>query len=114
MNKLVNLYDFDHKQLISYLTEHEIKSFHAGQIIKWLHRHFVTDIDQMTDLSKSLRKWLKENTILELPKIALEKPSNDGTIKWLLKLKDGNLIETVFIPEESRGTLCVSSHLDAT
>ena len=111
MTKLVNLYDFDHKQLISYLTEHDIKSFHAGQIIKWLHRHFVTDIDQMTDLSKSLRKWLKENTTLELPKIALEKPSNDGTIKWLLKLKDGNLIETVFIPEENRGTLCVSSQV---
>jgi 23S rRNA (adenine2503-C2)-methyltransferase len=111
MTELVNLYDFDHKQLISYLTEHDIKSFHAGQIIKWLHRHFVTDIDQMTDLSKSLRKWLKENTTLELPKIALEKPSNDGTIKWLLKLKDGNLIETVFIPEENRGTLCVSSQV---
>lgn len=111
MKDLMNLYDFDHKQLISYLAQHDIKSFHAGQIIKWLHRHFVTDIDQMTDLSKNLRKWLKENTVLNLPKIALEKLSTDGTIKWLLKLDDGNLVEAVFIPEQNRGTLCVSSQV---
>ena len=75
--------------------------------------YFVKDFDQMTDLSKSLRNYLKENTTLKLPKIALEKPSSDGTIKWMMRLDDAshNMIETVFIPEENRGTLCVSSQV---
>ena len=57
-----NLYDLDHESLISFLAQKDIKKFHANQIIKWLHRHFVKDFDQMTDLSKSLRNYLKENT----------------------------------------------------
>ena len=99
--------------MISFLAQKDIKKFHANQIIKWLHRHFVKDFDQMTDLSKSLRNYLKENTILKLPQIALEKPSSDGTIKWMMRLDDAshNMIETVFIPEENRGTLCVSSQV---
>ena len=108
-----NLYDLDHESLISFLAQKDIKKFHANQIIKWLHRHFVKDFDQMTDLSKSLRDYLKENTILKLPQIALEKSSSDGTIKWMMRLDDAshNMIETVFIPEENRGTLCISSQI---
>ena len=109
--KLINLYDFDQQGLINYFLDNNIKKFHAKQVIKWLYRHNITDFEQMSDLSKNLRAYLKANCTLELPKVALEKPSQDGTIKWLFRLNDNNLIETVFIPERDRGTLCVSSQI---
>ena len=56
-DKKINLYDFDHASLVSFLAQKDIKKFHANQIIKWLHRHFVKDFDDMTDLSKSLRNY---------------------------------------------------------
>ena len=107
----VNLLNFSTKQLKAFFVEMGEKPFRAVQIIKWMHRHGVTDFDQMTDLSKSLREKLSENAEVIAPKVVLNKPSIDGTHKWLIQMHDGNCVETVFIPEEKRGTLCISSQV---
>ncbi len=106
-----NLLNFDSVSLRELLVVMGEKPFHATQLISWIHRHGVTDFDVMTNLSKSLRQRLKAETVIETPNIILEQASKDGTIKWLLRLNDGNAIETVFIPEDDRGTLCVSSQV---
>lgn len=87
------------------------KPFRAEQIIKWVYQRDVDDFDAMTDLSKALRERLKAVAVVRLPRILLDRDSDDGTRKWLLELDDGNAIETVFIPEDDRGTLCVSSQV---
>ena len=87
------------------------KRFRSKQVLQWIYQRNVTEVDQMTDLSKALRSRLKSSTQFALPEIVSEQVSKDGTCKWLLKLSDGNCIETVFIPEEGRGTLCVSSQV---
>lgn len=86
-------------------------AFRGDQVLQWIHQYGITDFDQMTNLSKSLRATLKENCTVELPEIALDRTSNDGTRKFLLRLSCGNCIETVYIPEENRATLCVSSQV---
>lgn len=85
------------------------KPFHARQVLKWIHRHQVTDFDRMTDLGKGLRARLKEQAGVRVPAVVCDQLSADGTRKWLLELCCGNRIETVYIPEADRGTLCVSS-----
>lgn len=107
----VNLLDFHHDALKTYFTDNGEKAFRATQVIKWLHQFCVDDIAQMTNLSKSLRAFLQEHAEIRAPTIIQEQHSNDGTSKWLLRLKDGNAIETVFIPEDDRGTLCISSQV---
>ncbi len=87
------------------------KPFHARQVLKWIHQHLVTDFDAMTNLSKSLRARLKEQAEVCVPSIIADQCSKDGTRKWLLELSCGNRIETVYIPEPERGTLCVSSQV---
>lgn len=87
------------------------KPFHGRNLFRWVHKHGVADLDAMSDLSKALRERLAAETLIDLPRVALEKPSADGTIKWLFDLHDGQRIETVYIPEESRSTLCVSSQV---
>jgi len=87
------------------------KKFRSQQVLQWLYQRKVTDIGQMTDLSKTLRQKLSNTTSLVLPEIVNQQLSKDGTCKWLLKLHDGNCIEAVYIPEEDRGTLCVSSQV---
>ncbi len=109
--KRINLLDYSRKSLEKWLSEIEEKPFRAQQLIKWIHQGGVTDFDQMTNLSKSFRNKLAENTQIQLPEVTWEQSSSDGTHKWLLKLFDGNCIETVFIPEKNRGTLCVSSQV---
>ncbi|WP_296900256.1 23S rRNA (adenine(2503)-C(2))-methyltransferase RlmN [Thiohalocapsa sp.] len=87
------------------------KPFHGRNLFKWIHKHGVDDFDAMTDLPKAFRARLAaEASIPRLP-VAAEKPSADGTVKWLLELPDGQRVETVFIPEERRTTLCVSSQV---
>lgn len=88
-----------------------VKPFHGTQVIQWIHQRGIVDFDEMTDLSKSLRQNLNENAEIRLPEIASDTVASDGTRKWLMRLHDGNCIETVFIPEEDRGTLCVSSQV---
>ena len=90
------------------------KRFRAVQIMKWIYQRGVTDFAQMTDLSKALRARLSAEAEVRPPELALTQNSNDGTQKWLLRLDDGNCIETVYIPEQNRGTLCVSSQVGCT
>ena len=87
------------------------KPFHVGQIMKWIHHRFVSDFAEMTDISKSLREYLALNGNVAEPEVHEEIVSNDGTRKWLIKAASGSLFETVFIPEDARGTLCVSSQV---
>ncbi len=107
----INLFDYDRQSLRALFEEMGERAFRADQIIKWLHGRGVTDIDQMTDLSKSLRSKLKEISVIKLPEVVQSQHSLDGTRKWLLKLEDGNCIETVFIPTKTHGTVCVSSQV---
>jgi 23S rRNA (adenine2503-C2)-methyltransferase len=87
------------------------KPFHGRNLFKWVHKHAVDDFDAMTDLPKALREQLEAQAIVGKLGVASEQPSADGTIKWLLELPDGQRVETVFIPEERRSTLCVSSQV---
>lgn len=89
-------------------------AFHAKQIWHWLYHQGATSFDHMSNLSKALRTSLQERFSLYRPIIALEQCSTDGTIKWLLRLHDGNEVEAVFIPEADRGTLCISSQVGCT
>ncbi len=90
------------------------EKFRSKQLWHWLYFRGETDFDKMTTVSKDLRKNLKDHFIIQRPKIKSHQISKDGTQKWLLELNDNNLIETVFIPEENRGTLCVSSQVGCT
>ena len=85
------------------------KPFRAQQISKWIHQRGVLDIDEMTDISKSLRERLKQSTEIRLPKLIEEYISTDGCYKWLIEVASGSRVETVYIPEAGRGTLCISS-----
>ncbi len=91
-----------------------VPKFRATQIWNWIYFQGVASFDQMTNLPKDLREKLKENYSIERPQISNHQKSMDGTQKWLLKFPDGQEIETVFIPEDSRGTLCVSSQVGCT
>ncbi|MDH5446410.1 MAG: 23S rRNA (adenine(2503)-C(2))-methyltransferase RlmN [Gammaproteobacteria bacterium] len=107
----VNLLDFDRAGLEAFFAEIGEKPFRATQILKWIYQFGVDDFDEMTNLSKALREKLKEIAEVRLPEIVTEQYSADGTSKWLLRLDSGNSVETVFIPEDDRGTLCVSSQI---
>ena len=87
------------------------KPFRASQILKWIHQLGVDDFDQMTNLSKPLRERLKQVAEIRAPEVVSQQDSTDGTRKWLIRVTGGSCIETVFIPEKDRGTLCVSSQV---
>ncbi len=107
----INLLDYTSEDLKAFFLERGEKPFRATQVIKWIHQHGVDNFDDMTNVSKSLREELSGFAEIRAPEIAIDDRSNDGTHKWLLRLDDGNCIETVFIPEEGRGTLCISSQV---
>lgn len=107
----INLLDFDKKGLQLYFAEIGEKSFRATQILKWIHQEGIIDFDLMTNLSKPLRTHLKHYCQIKLPEIIVDKVANDGTRKWVLQLYCGNCVETIFIPEKARGTLCISSQV---
>jgi len=107
----INLLDYTSEDLKAFFQERGEKPFRATQIIKWIHQHGVDNFDDMTNVSKALREELSNFAEIRAPEIAIDDKSNDGTHKWLLRLDDGNCIETVFIPEEGRGTLCISSQV---
>ena len=111
MEDRTNLLDLDRKSMTLFFAEMGEKSFRASQVLKWIHQAGVSDIDQMTNLSKSLRAKLKDIACIKAPEVKLEQISKDGTRKWLLEIDGGNSVEAVFIPEEGRGTLCVSSQV---
>ena len=108
----VNLFGLDRAGLERFFVETlDEKRFRAHQVMKWMYHQHVTDFEQMTDLGKTLRAKLHARTEVVPPKVILEKPSVDGTHKWLLGMDGRNAIEAVFIPEKGRGTLCVSSQV---
>jgi 23S rRNA (adenine2503-C2)-methyltransferase len=109
MAALVNLLDFDHAQLIAYCKGLGEKPFRAKQLLRWIHRLGVDDFQKMTDISMSLREKLIATAVINRPVVISDHISSDGTRKWLIDMGHGNAIETVFIPEKNRGTLCIST-----
>ncbi len=108
---LTNLLDFDRDSLRQWFVAHGHSAFRGDQLLKWIYHQQVTDFAAMTNLGKDLRDWLQVNAVVAPPQIVSEQQSTDGTVKWLFDVGTGNAIETVFIPEPSRGTLCVSSQV---
>ncbi|HJU07520.1 MAG TPA: 23S rRNA (adenine(2503)-C(2))-methyltransferase RlmN [Rhodanobacteraceae bacterium] len=117
--KKTNLLDLDREGLRAFFADIGEKPYRADQVMKWIYHRLEDDFEAMTDLGKSLRAKLAEAAFVGPPKTLLDKASSDGTRKWLLgmdgpfdKLRaGGNAVETVYIPEPSRGTLCVSSQV---
>lgn len=107
----MNLTDLDVTGLNAYMATLGESRYRSTQLIKWIHQFGVVDFDGMTNLSKAFRERLATETEIRFPEIVTVQESTDGTIKWLLKVDSGNSIETVFIPENDRGTLCVSSQV---
>lgn len=106
-----NLLDFDRDGLRAFFADLGEKPYRADQVMKWIYHRLESDFAAMTDLGKSLREKLPEVALVAPPKPLLDKVSSDGTRKWLLGMDAGNAVETVYIPEPSRGTLCVSSQI---
>ena len=107
--RVVNLLDLDHESLIAHVESLGEKRFRATQLFRWVHRRGESDFSQMTDLALSLRDKLGSGHEVVSLKVLTEHQSADGTVKWLFDVGDGNAVETVFIPEAGRGTLCISS-----
>lgn len=105
----VNLLDFDLEGLTAFCEQLGEKRFRAVQLFRWIHQKGATDFDQMSDLAKSLRGKLQGVATLERLKVISEHVSADGTIKWLFDVGGGNAVESVYIPEDDRATLCISS-----
>jgi len=104
-----NLLDYDLDALLAWFSELGEKPFRARQVMRWMHREGCDDFDAMTDVAKALRARLKEQAQIRAPALLRDSLSGDGTRKWLFDVGDANAVETVFIPEAGRGTLCVSS-----
>lgn len=111
MSDKINLLNFNYQQMREFFSNLGEKPFRAQQLMQWIHQAGFNEFSQMSNLGKSLRTRLSEIAEIRLPEVIEEQKSSDGTCKWLLKLDCGNSIETVFIPELKRGTLCVSSQV---
>jgi 23S rRNA (adenine2503-C2)-methyltransferase len=107
----INLIGLSRCKLEELLTILDEKPYRADQIMKWIHVRDLNDFESMTDISKALRSRLGEIAEIRDPEVVLAKVSDDGTRKWLVKTLSGSSVETVFIPEETRGTLCVSTQV---
>lgn len=110
-NAKINILGFDKKAMEDFFLSVGEKPYRAQQVLKWIHFNGVQDFHAMTNLSKDLRQKLTEIAEIATPEILQEKMASDGTYKLILRLSDGNCIETVFIPEKTRGTLCISSQV---
>ena len=104
-----NLLDLEPAAMTAWFAEHGEKPFRAKQVLRWIYKNGESDFDAMSDLAISLRDKLKQLACIQTPKVMREETATDGTRKWLLDVGTGNAVETVFIPEEGRGTLCVST-----
>ena len=107
----VNLLDFDSERLAGFFAGIGEKPFRARQVMRWIHQCGEADFAHMNDLAKDLRAKMDACAVVEPPSLMSESTAADGTRKWLLSVGTGNGIETVFIPETGRGTLCVSSQV---
>ena len=110
----INLLGLSKNELKIILSENNLPKFRADQIWNWIYRSGTIDFDLMTNISKDLRVELSNKFYIWRPEISSVQKSDDGTIKWLLRLSDGNEIETVWIPDDERGTLCISSQVGCT
>lgn len=110
-NKKINLLGMDKKAMQAFFVSIGEKPYRAEQVLKWIHFNGAQDFAAMTNISKELRQKLTEIAEIALPDVIYEKAAHDDTYKLLLRLSDGNCIETVFIPEKNRGTLCISSQV---
>ena len=107
----VNLLGLDRAGMRAFFSRLGEKPFHAEQVMKWIYHHRITDFGEMTDLGRGLREKLMSAAEVAPPTTLLDRQSMDGTRKWLLGTDSRNAIETVYIPEPTRGTLCVSSQV---
>ncbi|MCB5187672.1 23S rRNA (adenine(2503)-C(2))-methyltransferase RlmN [Methylobacillus caricis] len=107
----VNLLNLNQAALAEYFQGIGEKPFRAKQLMRWMHHFGVNEFEQMTDIAKALREKLAKDAVIVPPSVHLEQISEDGTRKWLIDVGAGNGVETVFIPEDERGTLCVSSQV---
>jgi len=107
----INLLDLDGDGLREFFVSIGEQAFRADQVLKWIYHHQVTDFQHMTNLSVDLRQRLSGIAAIEFPQMIRQQNSRDGTVKWLFELPGGSAIETVYIPEPNRGTLCVSSQV---
>ena len=106
-----NLLNYDLTGLTAHFAQMGEKPFRARQVMRWMHQGAAGDFDEMTDLAKSLRAKLTDSAQVGVPALMAAQESHDGTRKWLLDVGTGNGVETVFIPETDRGTLCISSQV---
>ena len=104
-----NLLDLDAAQLVSFFADIGEKPFRAKQLLRWMHQFGEADFSKMSDLAKPLREKLGASAVIEAPQVVSDATAADGTRKWLVDVGNRNAVETVFIPETNRGTLCVSS-----
>jgi 23S rRNA (adenine2503-C2)-methyltransferase len=109
-----NLLGLDAQGMERFFADLGEKPFRARQVLKWIHRRGAADFAAMTDIAKELRAKLEASAAIEPPAVAGDSTAEDGTRKWLLKVDGANAVEAVFIPEEGRGTLCVSSQAGCT
>jgi 23S rRNA (adenine2503-C2)-methyltransferase len=109
MTAAANLLEFDRDALAAFCEQLGEKRFRATQLFRWIHQKGAADFSEMSDLAKSLRDKLAGRAVIAAMPVISEQASADGTIKWLFDAGGGNAIETVYIPEDDRGTLCISS-----
>ena len=110
----IDILGLDQEALEAAVKAEGLPAFRARQIWRWVWRHGITQFDDMTDLGKPVRAALSGRFMISRPRVTSRQVSSDGTIKWLLKFADGNEAETVYIPEDDRGTLCISSQVGCT
>ena len=110
----IDILGLDQDGLEAAVKAEGLPAFRARQIWRWVWRHGITQFDDMTDLAKPVREALSGRFMISRPRVTSRQVSSDGTIKWLVKFPDGNEAETVYIPEDDRGTLCISSQVGCT
>lgn len=109
--EVVNLLDLTRSQMQEFFVSLGEKPFRADQVMKWIYHYCVDDFDKMTNINKKLRELLKARCVIKAPVVATRQDSADGTIKFVMALEGGQEVETVWIPEKDRRTLCVSSQV---
>ncbi|MBE0485102.1 23S rRNA (adenine(2503)-C(2))-methyltransferase RlmN [Marinobacter sp.] len=110
----INLLGMPKEKLEAFFESLGEKRFRAQQVLQWIHQWGVDDFDQMTNMSKALREKLKLVAEVRGPEVVFDETSKDGTRKWVMRMDNGNSVETVLIPDGERGTLCVSSQIGCT
>lgn len=109
--KKINLLNLNKKNMRNFFISIGESSFRADQIMQWIYKYFYNDFDKMTNISHSIKNKLKNFSFIKAPKIKKEFKSIDGSIKWLMEIDDKQIIETIYIPEKNRATLCISSQV---